>query len=178
MKLEIALTTRAPVYQPFLEADLNYLKWNLKRELHESLRKLDKARGGLMKIFNLLKRHIPRLKSEGVTFEMFRANLEMLEAFDFVNYKVRHEGPKSFITLEVNEWYFQTVKMLRIRYPGAGHVASMGMTKRDFLHRFEREFRKTYALKDRDFSIEEAEEPETEQITANLREGANKLREK
>ena len=162
MLLQIEIVgLKAPIYQRVLEADYNLFKERVQLELYEELKKRVKDKNFMRRLYITLRRRFPKAVGKaGITYEMFKANLEILETLGMIHYEINHNGLDSSIKLEINEWYFHTIDIMRKSSRVAGTLATIGMTRGKVISKTERELRKLY--KPKSFTITDITPPSPE----------------
>lgn len=138
MKLTITLEGIPAWKQEFLDADFHYFKADTKFEVCQALEKIKKSRSLGYRILRLLKK---RSMMAGTTLDGFLASLDVLKEIQTFDYKIKHEeNIRSVVTLDVNDFYFDAIKMIRQSNP----LLHIGYTKDKFVKRLEGSLKKTY----------------------------------
>jgi len=149
MKLKITLEGMPAWKQDMVDADYRFFQADMKFQLCEAIEKIKNSRSLSYRILRLLKRSS---KFVGATLDSFLTNLEVLKNYQVFTYNIKHEeNIRTIIDLDVNDDYFMAVHQIRQANP---MMSKMGLNKKDFMKKTEKELKKTYT---KNIKIEEYE---------------------
>lgn len=149
MKLKITLEEMPAWKQDMIDADFRYFQADMKFQLCEAIEKIKNSHGLSYRILRLMKRSS---KFVDATLDSFLTNLEVLKAYQVFAYNVKHEeNIRTVVDVEINDDYFMVVHQIR---QGNPMLSKMGMNRKDFINKTEKELKKTYTDK---LNIEEYE---------------------
>ena len=149
MRLTITLNDMPAWKQDMIDADFNYFQADCKFQVCEAIEKVKKSRSLSYRILRLIRRSS---RMTNVTIESFLTNMEVLKNYKVFDYSIKHEeNIRTVVEVDVNEDYFEVVQYMR---QGNPFMHKMGMNKKEFIKRTEKELKKTYT---KDLKIEKHE---------------------
>lgn len=139
MKLKITLEDMPAWKQDMVDADYRFFQADMKFQLCEAIEKIKNSHGLSYRILRLMKK---ASKFVDLTLDSFLTNLEVLKAYQVFTYNIKHEeNIRTIIDLDVNDDYFMVVHQIR---QGNPMMSRMGLNKKDFIKKTEKELKKTY----------------------------------
>ena len=139
MKLKITLEDMPAWKQDMIDADFHYFQADCKFQVCEAIEKIKRSHSLSYRILRLLRRSS---RFTDATIDSFLTNLEVLKNYQVFAYKIKHdENVKTVVEVDVNEDYFMLVQQMR---QGNPFMRKMGLSRKEFIKRTEKELKKTY----------------------------------